>query len=380
MTQDPTQSGLSSEKVAELEHKLADAAAEVAKVQAQLAQAQHAGDPAPPAGLPLSTTPPPGAGAPGTTIPSVPYAGMPSPHVITINGQQVAPGSGNMLQALSQLGQSGGVPIVMVNGQQVSGAQAADISKYLTPEVTQRIASSLQSLGLDRGLGAMFGQPPGPPTAPEVLPPLAEPPRHVPFELKLSTFSWSWWEMFGLAIGIAAPIALFLFVPESFSVWLVVAVLVIGWFRVRRYRRLGLLKHGKVATVTNTEVLSTGTYYSGITYQNMRVPQARGWHVTRSFYSGPATSTRIAYSVDGASGSLTLRGLPYAQGVVLADPRRPDRAAVVSAFPFSMQPGPDGQLVGSLSTWAWLGVICTLVVEATLVFVAADVFWLTWLR
>ena len=42
MTQDPTQTGLSADKVAELEHKLADAAAEVAKVQAQLQQAQHA--------------------------------------------------------------------------------------------------------------------------------------------------------------------------------------------------------------------------------------------------------------------------------------------------------------------------------------------------
>jgi hypothetical protein len=382
MTQDPTQSGLSSEKVAELEHKLADAAAEVAKVQAQLSRAQHAGDPPPPAGVPLSTSPPPGAGAPGTTIPSVPYAGATSPHVVMINGQQVVPGSGNMLQVLQQLGRAGGPPpVVMVNGQQVSlGGQMVDIGKYLTPEVTQRIASSLSALGLDHGLGAMFGSPPGPPAPPEVLAPLADPPRHVPFELKLSTFAWSWWELFGLAIGTAAPIALWMFVPQSFSIALVAAVLVIGWFRVRRYRRLGLLKHGKVATVTNTEVLDTGTYYSGVTYQNMRVPQAHGWHVTRSFYSGPSTTTKIDYSVDGASGSLKLRGLPYEQGVVLADPSKANRAAVVSAFPFSMQPGPDGQLVGSLSVWSWLGVICTLVVEASLVFLAAYVVWQTWFR
>ena len=380
MTQDPSH-GLSADKVAELEHKLADAAAEVAKVQAQLQQAQHAGDPPPPAGAPLSTTPPPGAGAPGSTIPTVPYSAGTSPHVITINGQQVVPGSGNMLQVLQQLGRAGGAaPVVMVNGQQVSGGQFVDIGKYLTPEVTQRIASSLQSLGLDHGLGTMFGQPPGPPAAPEVLAPLADPPRHVPFELKLSTFAWSWWELFGLAIGGTAPIALWAFVSQSFSIALVVAVLVIAWFRLRRYRRLGLLKHGKVATVTNTEVLDTGTYYSGVTYQNMRIPQAHGWRVTRSFYSGPSTTTKIDYSVDGASGSLTLRGLPYEQGVVLADPGKPDRAAVVSAFPFSMQPGPDGQLVGALSVWSWLGVICTLVIEASLVFLAAEVVWQTWFR
>ena len=147
MTQEPTHAGLSPDKVAELEHKLADAAAEVARVQAELQQARHPGDPPPPAGAPTSTIPP--------------YAGPGSPHVITINGQQLTPGSGDMLQVLQQLGQAGAAggaaPVVMVNGQQVSGGQVVDIGSYLTPEVTQRIASSLQSLGLDQQLGAMFG-------------------------------------------------------------------------------------------------------------------------------------------------------------------------------------------------------------------------------
>jgi hypothetical protein len=137
MTQDPTKAGaLSSDKVAELEHKLADAAAEVAKVQAQLQQAQHAGDPPPPAGAPISTTPPPSTGVPGSTIPPVPYDST-GPHTITINGQPVVPGSGNLFQALQQLGKAGGaVPMVVVNGQQVSGGAPVDISSYLTPEVT----------------------------------------------------------------------------------------------------------------------------------------------------------------------------------------------------------------------------------------------------
>ena len=54
------------------------------------------------------------------------------------------------LQVLQQLGASGGVPLVMVNGQQVSGGQTLDMGSYLTPDVTQRIASSLQSLGLEQ--------------------------------------------------------------------------------------------------------------------------------------------------------------------------------------------------------------------------------------
>jgi hypothetical protein len=384
MTQDPTHGGLDADKVAELEHKLADAAAEVAKVQAQLSQAQHAGDPPAPAGQPLSTVAPLAtAGAPATTIPAVPYAGT-GPHVITINGQQVVPGSGNLLQLLQQLGKAGAAggaaPVVMVNGQQVSGGQAVQIGSYLTPEVTQRIQSSLASLGLDQGLGAMFGQggTGGPPQPPEPLVPLADPPRPVPAVLRLSAFAWSWWELFAIVMLFTAPIALWMFVPRALSAGLVLAVVAVGWFRVRRYRRLGLLKHGKVATVTNTEVQSVGTYYSGVTLQNMRVPQAHGWQVTRRFYSGPSTTTKIDYSVDGQSGSVMLRGLPYDGGVVLADPAKPERAAVVSQFAFDMQPGPDGQLVGDLSAWSWLGVICALVMESSLVALAGLTVWQTW--
>ena len=384
MTQDPNHpAGLSSAKVAELEHKLADAAAQVAKVQAQLTQAQQAGAPVPPSGQPLSTTPPAMGAAPGTTIPAVPYGSTGAP-MISINGQQVVPGSGNFLQVLQQLSQAraaGAPPVVMVNGQQVSGGQPVDVSAYLNPQITQQLHDTLGKLGLDLSLGSLFGHsgaPPGPPPPPEVLAPLADPPRHIPFTLKLATFAWSWWELFGLVIGVTAPIALWMFVPQAFSVVLVIAVLVIAWFRIRRYRRLGLLKHGKVATVTSAVAQSIGTYYSGVTYQNMRVPQAHGWHVTRSFYSGPSTTTKIDYTVDGATGSMLLRGLPYDQGVVLADPRKPERAACVSAFPFSMQPGPDGQLVGDLSAWSWLGVISTLVVEASLVALAVLVCLETW--
>jgi hypothetical protein len=202
----------------------------------------------------------------------------------------------------------------------------------------------------------------------------------VPAVLKLATFAWSWWELFALLMGVTAPIALWLFVPEAFSVALVVAVVGVVWFRVRRYRRLGLLKHGKVATVTNAEAQSVGTYYSGVTLQNMRVPQARGWKVTRAFYSGPSTTTKIDYTVDGAAGSLVLRGLPYDQGVVLADPRHPERAACVSQFPFSMEPGPDGQLTGDLSVWSWLGVIAALFMESSLVAIAVLVVLTTWFR
>ncbi len=382
MTQDPTQAGLSSEKVAELEHKLADAAAEVARVQAQLSQAQGTGQPPPPSGQPLGTTPPPapGAGAPGTTIPPapvVPYSGLVSPHTITINGQQLTPGTGNLLQVLGQLGKAGAAggaaPVVMVNGQQVSGGQLVDVSKYLTPEVTQRIQSSLQLLGLDHGLGAMFGStgtPPSQPPSPTAVAPLAEPPRHVPFAFKVATFDLKVVELFALAVGSVAGLALWWAVDAALPVALVGACLVIAFLRVRKYvRRIGMLKWGKVATVTNSDLTSQGTYYSGTTYQNMFLRQAQGWDVTSRLYSGPGSKTEVQYSLDGQNGVLNVKGLPYTNGVVLADSRKPSRAMVVSQFPYSVKPDESGNYVGQLSAWRWGGIITTLVTEATLVFV-----------
>jgi hypothetical protein len=56
--------------------------------------------------------------------------------------------------------------------------------------------------------------------------------------------------------------------------------------------------------------------------------------------------------------------------VILADSRKQDRALCVSQFPYSVKPGPDGQFTGELSAWKWGGIIATLVVEATVVYLA----------
>ena len=359
MTQDPTQAGLSPDKVAELERKLADAAAEVAHVQAQLQQARQTGEP-------------------GSTIPPAPapYAATGAPHVV-INGQELTPGSGNlaaMLQQITQASASGTPPVVMINGQDVSGGQVVDMSSYLTPEVTQRIASSLSALGLDQSLGAMFGHTGGqiaPPEPPEAAGPLAEPPRHVPMSYRLATFNLSVYELFILVIGGVAPIAVWAFFPVVIPGALIAAVLVIAWFRGRRYvRRIGMLKWGKVATVTNNDTLSKGTYYSGLTYNNMRKRTATGWDAKTIWYSGPAYKNKADYTLDGATASLVWRGLRYQQGVILADSRKPSRAMEVSMFPYSVKPGPDGQFTGVLSAWQWLGIITTLVVEGMVLFLA----------
>lgn len=359
MTQDPTHaSGLSPDQVAALEHRLADAAAEVAQVQAQLAQARVA-------------APSPPVAAPGAAAPPVPYAGT-GPHVITIDGREVTPGSGGLTALLQQLTPATGVgaPVVVVNGQTVSGGRPVDLSAYLTPQVTQQIQTSLHELGLDQRLGAMFGHPgvPVAPAAPLSVVALAEPPRHVPLGYRLATFDLSGYELFALLMGLVGPIALWAFQPITIPAGLILAVLAILTFRLRRYRqRIGVLRWGKVATVTANQTLSEGTYYGGVTYQNMRKRHASGWDATTSWYSGPGYRNKVDFTVDGRPGTLTFQGLLYSDGVVLADPREPSRALCVSQFPYPVRPGPDGELTGELPGRMWAGILVTLVVEGGLV-------------
>jgi hypothetical protein len=206
------------------------------------------------------------------------------------------------------------------------------------------------------------------PPAPTTVDRLAEPPRRVPFAFKMAVFSWSWWEQFGILMGITAPIALWGFVPVAIPAGFIAALATIGFLRGRRnVRRLALLKWGKVATVDRSSELSRGTYYSGVTYSNMKIPQATGWDVTRDWYSGPASTTEVSYTVDGARGVLKLRGLPYAGGVILADPRKPSVALCVSSFPYSVKPDVNGELVGRLRARMWVGIVATIVIEAALV-------------
>ena len=168
-----------------------------------------------------------------------------------------------------------------------------------------------------------------------------------------------------------APIAVWIFAPKVFPAALVAAVLVIAWYRIRTYlRRNATLKWGKVATVMNNETLEKGTYYSGMTYNNMRLRRASGWDAETVWYSGPGYKNKVDYTVDGVPGTLKFRGLQYTNGVILADPRKPGRALCVSQFPYSVKPGPDGRFTGKLTAWLWGGIIATIVIEGTLVYVA----------
>jgi hypothetical protein len=246
-----------------------------------------------------------------------------------------------------------------------AAAEVAEVQSQLNQATAgSQVQSSLDQLGLDEDLRA-------PRVSPEHVAPLAEPPRRVPVAYKLATFNLKAYELFALVMFFIAPIALWIFVPQVFPAALVAAVLVIAWYRIRTYlRRNAILRWGKVATVMNTDVLSEGTYFGGVTYNNMRLRQASGWDMTTSWYSGPGYTNKVDYTLDGVPGSLKFRGLRYGDGVVLADSRKPSRAMCVSQFPYSVKPGPDGQFTGDLSAWLWGGIIATIVIEGTLVFLA----------
>lgn len=153
MTQPP--SPTPGPTVAELEKQLAEAAAQVAKVQAELSQARAA-DP----NLP--------------DVP-VPYAG--NAPVVMINGQQVPAGQAVDISAMlggffGGAGAAGGSqvvnipPVVTVNGQVVSSGQPIDLASVVGPEALAQIRSSLDQLGLGGQLAGLFGTPATPSTSP----------------------------------------------------------------------------------------------------------------------------------------------------------------------------------------------------------------------
>jgi hypothetical protein len=195
---------------------------------------------------------------------------------------------------------------------------------------------------------------------------LAPAPRHVPWKYRAMLLPWSWWTVFTLFMVAVSPIALWAWIPLAAAGTAGLTFLVIVVLRGRRDRlQLSLLKWGDVADVISAEVVSVGTYYSGTTYQNVRLPQAHGWHVERRWYSGPSTSTKITYQVNNQQGVLGLHGLPYDNGVILAHPQHPDRALCVSAWAYDLDRDLDGNWTGKLPVRAVLGSVAMTLVLLT---------------
>jgi len=193
--------------------------------------------------------------------------------------------------------------------------------------------------------------------------PLSMPPRQVPVGYRMFVLPWSTWTVFTLVMIAAAPIALWIFWPVVGLVVTVVVLLAVVVLAIRKYAKLiSLLRWGLPASATTAEPLDIGTYFSGTTYNNVRLPIAHGWKVTRSFYSGPGVKTRVRYQLNDATGAITLRGREYIDGVILVDSRRPKVAACVTSIPFDLsERTPSGDWTGRIRTGTVVGAIAMLV-------------------
>jgi DUF3060 family protein len=188
---------------------------------------------------------------------------------------------------------------------------------------------------------------------------LADAPRRVPLRFVLAELlPFRWWYLFALFMVAVPPIIVWITSPQLLVVAAVAALLLVYGLQFRSARkRLTLLKWGCVARVAGVDVSSRATYYSGTTYNNVWLPQAHGWTVTRQLWSGPSTTTVVRYDVGGHQGELKVTGRAYADGVILADSRRPDRALCVSSFPYDLDRDESGNWTGRLRVRLVVGMV-----------------------
>ena len=222
--------------------------------------------------------------------------------------------------------------------------------------------------GDGRFTGVRFRKSPAPDTN------LATAPRAVPAGFRLASVRFSWWTVWALFMIAVAPIAVWIFEPLALVIVAGVTFVVVVFLTLRRTAlRLSLLKWGEVATIIDQDVKSVGTYYSGTTVQNVRMAQAHGWTVERRWYSGPVTKTVVNYELRGTRGSLTIRGLPYDNGVILADSRDPRRALCISSFPYNLERDPSGNWIGQVGARSTVGAI--VMIDILLAWTGAAVYF-----
>jgi hypothetical protein len=239
-----------------------------------------------------------------------------------------------------------------------------EVDQAKIDDLNRQLAAAQAAAGHPVTPGQVFTVNPGQPIMmhrfppPVDGPPLAPAPRKVPWHFKAVVLPWSWWTVFALFMIAVAPVIVWIGVPLAGAVVGAGTFLVIVFLRIRRDRlQLSLLKWGELANVVNAETVGVGTYYSGVTYQNVRMAQAHGWHVERQWYSGPGTSTKITYEIRGNQGTIGLHGLPYDGGVILADPRKPDHALCISSYAYDLDRDPSGNWIGNLPTRVVIGSI-----------------------
>ncbi|WP_236077648.1 hypothetical protein [Rhodococcus sp. P1Y] len=185
--------------------------------------------------------------------------------------------------------------------------------------------------------------------------------RRVPLMVPITgTLSWDWRESYVVLLALVVPGVVLLHFPGLAPV-LLIGLVAVGL--ARRFRGIArwwhLLRSGEVVTIDSVETTAAGN-------GTVRLAHATGWRVERGWFTGEITDSVLTYLVDDQPRTLTVRGLPYTSGIVLAHAERLD-ALCVSAFPFDIRIGESDRWSVSVTPMFWAGAAATTALYASLV-------------
>lgn len=199
--------------------------------------------------------------------------------------------------------------------------------------------------------------------------PLAPGPRAVPFSYLLAeTMRGYWvvlrWALFPpitmvFAMGFGGASVVHPLVP-------LLPLLPLGLYAaVRAKRRIAVLRSGEVV-----EILSRTVKYGGGRMTNWPMTFARGWKTEVRTYTGTGQETHFQFRTSrGAFGQVSVSGVEY-DGVIVADPQRPELVFGVIDFGSMPRPNAQGQWDPSLPLRVWAATLLALAIVTAWVGVA----------
>jgi hypothetical protein len=167
--------------------------------------------------------------------------------------------------------------------------------------------------------------------------PLGATPRAVPARAAVLEFFGGVWSVARFTIFFppvwAAP-----FLDPALGFLALAVLCLVGVLRAKS--RYDMWRFGVMASPT---VMERGD--ENASYTNWTMRYAEGWHVRSKSYTGQGHKTVLNYmSEDGETHAFVVKGMPYGDGVILYDSRRPARALAVQDFAYPLQPDHRGEL------------------------------------
>jgi hypothetical protein len=189
--------------------------------------------------------------------------------------------------------------------------------------------------------------------------PLAPGPRAVPFSYLLAETMRGYWIVLRWALFPPITMVVSMGMGASSIVHPLVSLaplVPLGIYAAARAkRRIAVLRSGEVA-----EILSRTVRYAGGRMTNWPMTFTRGWKTEVRTYTGSSSVTHFQFRTSrGAFGQVSVSGVEY-DGVIVADPERPELAFGVTDFGSMPRPGAQGQWDPSLPLRVWAATLLAL--------------------